>query len=72
MYYRGTKIECEDYNTRVTLGENYQGSTDSWANVISNHNGQGFAIIKHENYESEMTLIDKIPDSWYINQELNK
>jgi hypothetical protein len=70
MYYRGTKIECEDYNTKVTRGENYQGSTDSWANVISNQNGQGFAIIKHENYESEMTLIDKIPESWYNNNEI--
>ena len=70
MYYRGTKIECEDYNTKVTLAENYQGSTDSWANVISNQNGQGFAILKHENYESDMTLIDKIPDSWYNNTEI--
>ena len=70
MYYRGTKIECEDYNTKVTLGENYKDSTNSWANVISNQNGQGFAILKHENYESEMTLIDKIPDSWYNNLEI--
>ena len=69
MYYKGTKEECEDYNTKVTLGENYQGSTDSWANVKSNQNGQGFAILKHENYESEMTLIDKIP-SWYNNLEI--
>jgi hypothetical protein len=71
MYYKGNQTECENYNAKVTLGENYQGSTDSWANVISNQNGQGFAIIKHENYESEMTLIDKIPDSWF-NEELNK
>ena len=71
MYYRGTKIECEAYNAIVTEGENYQGSTNSWANVIRNENGQGFAILKHENYESEMTLIDKIPDSWF-NEELNK
>jgi len=70
MYYRGTKIECEDYNTKVTLAENYQGSTDSWANVISNQNGEGFAILKHENYESDMTLIDKIPDSWFNNNEI--
>jgi hypothetical protein len=70
MYYKGTKEQCEDYNELVTTGENYQGSTDSWANVISNQNGQGFAIIKHENYESEMTLIDKIPDSWYNNLEI--
>ena len=70
MYYTGTKQECEDYNTKVTSGENYHGSTDSWTNVISNQNGEGFAILKHENYESEMTLIDKIPDSWYNNLEI--
>ena len=70
MYYRGTKIECEDYNTKVTLGENYKDSTDSWAKITSNQNGQGFVILKHENYESEMTLIDKIPDSWYNKLEI--
>ena len=70
MYYKGTKIECEDYNIKVTLGENYQGSTDGWAKITSNQNGQGFAILKHDKYESEMTLIDKIPDSWYNNLEI--
>ena len=70
MYYIGTKQECEDYNTKVTLGENYQSSTNRWTNVTSNPNGEGFAILKHENYESEMTLIDKIPDSWYNNLEI--
>jgi len=70
MYYKGTKTKCEDYNTKVALGEGYQSSTDSWANVISNQNGQGFAILKHESYESDMTLIDKIPDSWYNNLEI--
>jgi hypothetical protein len=70
MYYKGTKEECEDYNAKVTLGENYKDSTDSWANVISNQNGQGFAILKHESYESDMTLIDKIPDTWYNNLEI--
>jgi len=67
MYYKGTKEQCEDYNTKVTLGENYQGSTNRYADIQKNQNGQGFAILKHENYESDMTLIDKIPDSWYNN-----
>ena len=70
MYYIGTKEECEAYNNQVTLVENYQGSTTSWANVTSNQNGEGFAILKHKNYESKMTLIDKIPDSWYNNLEI--
>ena len=70
MYYKGTKEQCEDYNAKVTLGENYQGSTTSWANVTKNQKGEGFAILKHESYESDMTLIDKIPDGWFNNTEL--
>jgi hypothetical protein len=70
MYYKGTKTKCEDYNTKVTLGENYQGSTNSWANVTKNQNGQSFAILKHEKYESNMQEIEKIPDSWYNNLEI--
>ena len=70
MYYTGTKQECEDYNTKVTLGENYQGSTIDFASVKEHQNGEGFAILKHKNYESDMTLIDKIPDSWYNNLEI--
>ena len=70
MYYKGKKTKCEDYNAKVTLAENYQGSTNSWANVIRNENGEGFAILKHDNYQSDMTLIDKIPDSWFNNTEL--
>ena len=70
MYYKGTKKACEAYNIEVTKDEKYKDSTNSWANVIRNENGQGFAILKHENYESEMTLIDKIPDSWYNNLEI--
>ena len=70
MYYKGTKKACEAYNIEVTKDEKYKDSTNSWANVIRNENGQGFAILKHENYESEMTLIDKIPDSWFNNLEI--
>ena len=70
MYYKGTKTKCEDYNTKVTLGENYQGSTNSWSEVTCHQNKKDFAILKHESYESDMTLIDKISDSWYNNTEL--
>ena len=69
MYYRGTKIECEDYNTRVTLGENYQDSTNSWANITSNQNGIDFAILKHDNYESYMEQIENL-DNWFNNTEI--
>ena len=69
MYYKGTKEECEDYNTKVTEGENYQGSTTSWANVTSNQKGQGFAILKHDNYESDMEQIENL-DNWFNNNEI--
>ena len=70
MYYKGIKEQCEDYNAKVTLGENYQGSTNSWANITSNQNGQGFAILKHKNYQSDMTLINELPSDWYNNSEI--
>ena len=65
MYYKGTEKECEDYNTKVTLGENYQSSTSVWASLIKNENGKGFAIFKHNKYESKMILINEIPKGWY-------
>ena len=70
MYYTGTKQECEDYNTKVTSGENYHGSTIDFASVKEHQNGVEFSILKHDKYGSEMTLIDKIPDSWYNNLEI--
>ena len=70
MYYTGTKEECEDYNTKVTLGENYQSSTSRWSEVTGHQNKKDFAILKHESYESDMTLIDKIPDGWFNNLEI--
>ena len=70
MYYKGTKKACEAYNIEVTKAEKYKDSTDNWANIIKNQNGQGFAIAKHDNYESDMTLINKIPDSWKNNNEI--
>ena len=70
MYYTGTKQECEGYNIIVTEGENYQSSTSRWSEVTGHQNKKDFAILKHESYESDMTLIDKIPDSWFNNTEL--
>ena len=70
MYYKGTKTKCEDYNQLVTQGENYESSTTGFASVNAHKNGIDFAILKHENYESDMTLIDKIPDGWFNNLEI--
>ena len=35
MYYKGTLIQCQNYNATVTAGENYQGPiTTKWADPI--------------------------------------
>jgi len=64
MYYTGTKLKCENYNKKVTLGEGYSGSTTRWADVVTNKDGNRFAIIKHENYSDEMDLIE-LTSEWY-------
>ena len=70
MYYTGTKQECEDYNTKVTLGENYHGSTIDFASVKEHQNGVEFSILKHESYESDMTLINELPSDSYNTAEI--
>jgi hypothetical protein len=70
MYYKATKKACEDYNKLVTIGENYQLLTNEWASIIKNYNGIDFAILKHENYQSDMQTIDEIPDNWGNNSEI--
>jgi hypothetical protein len=70
MYYKGTKKACEAYNNQVTIGENYQLLTNEWASVIKNYNGRGFAILKHQNYESNMILVESLPDTWNNDNEI--
>lgn len=65
MYYISTnKNDCEAYNDRVTQGEGYNGTTQQWVNVITHKNGDQFAILAHEDYTSEMELVDELPEDW--------
>lgn len=59
MYYKGTKKECENYNKLVTASFNFQGVTNSWSKV-QEINGC-FYIDKHDNYDSEMELVNELP-----------
>lgn len=71
MYYTSTtKAELEDYNQLVTDGENYSSSTTDWAEVIEHPSGTDFAIIKHPNYETELTLVESLSEDWFPNSEL--
>ena len=70
MYYTGTEEECNAYLSEVNTGENYQGTTTTWAEVLKHPSKDMWVIINHPNYESNMTTLDKLPDDWYNNEEL--
>ena len=65
MYYKGTQAECDAYNTFVTEGQNYSGTTTRWAEP---YEVDGFwYIIKNSNYLSEMVEVEAMP---IVNEEL--
>ena len=67
MYYIGNKKDCIYYNHTVSVDEGYQGSTLQWADIITHENGKEFAIIKHEKYIANMTLVDELSSDWFNN-----
>ena len=65
MYYTSTnKADLEAYNAKVTESQNYQGTTKRWAEVITHKDGNQFAILKNNNYRSEMQEIESL-DGWF-------
>lgn len=69
MYYISNDItEIEAYNTLVTQGEGYNGTTQQWASVITHKDGNQFAILKNNNYPSEMQEIESL-EGWFETQE---
>jgi hypothetical protein len=64
-YYIGTKQECEAYNQIVTDGENYQGTTARWSEPIEHPTQVLYAIVKHDNYSSDMEEVEVLPENWY-------
>jgi hypothetical protein len=69
MYYKGTLQQCTAYNDQVTFGEEYNTPTLRWENVTNHKNGIDFAILKHQNYESDMEQIENL-EGWFDNTEL--
>ena len=70
MYYVSTdKNSIVEYNTQVTTGEGYNGTTIKWADILEHQNGFDFAIIKHDNYDCGLTLVNELPTDWYPNEE---
>ena len=66
-YYISTnKSELEAYNTLVVEGEGYDGVyTTDWATPIAHPNGVDFAILKHDNYEADLTIEETLGAEWF-------
>lgn len=64
-YYIGTNQECVDYNQEVTVGENYHSTTTNWSDIIKNPTQVQYAIVKHDNYSSDMEEVEVLSDSWH-------
>lgn len=69
MYYISTtKAELEAYNEVVCNGQNYGRHTTRWADVIEHPNSKDFAILKHTNYDMELTFVESLSEDWFLNE----
>jgi hypothetical protein len=70
MYYISqNKTDLENYNALVNEGENYNGTTQQWCDIIKHQEKELFAIIINEKYKTELELLDFL-DGWYKVNEL--
>ena len=67
MYYTSTnKADLEAYNDKVVWGEGYDGVyTTDWASIIEHPNGVDYAMLKHDNYDAELTIIETLGTDWF-------
>ena len=65
MYYTSTnQNDLITYVERVNLGEQYNGTTTTWANIIKHYNQDLWAVKSHSKYEEELSTLDVL-DGWY-------
>jgi len=69
-YTSTTKADLEAYNTLVTTGEGYNGTTPNWATIVEHPNGLDFAILKHPNYDATLTIEESLGAEWYPSEEI--
>ena len=69
-YTSTTKTHLEAYNTLVTTGEGYNGTTTQWATIVEHPNGLDFAILKHPNYDATLTIEESLGAEWYPSEEI--
>jgi hypothetical protein len=65
MYYISeNKIDLENYNQLVNNGENYNGTTNNWGEVIKHFELELYAIIINDKYTSRLEVIENL-DGWF-------
>lgn len=71
MYYIGTYNQVQYYINKVNEGEQYNGTTSTWATSLQSfEDAEKYAVVKHDSYEHiDMTLTERLP-SEFINTEL--
>ena len=71
MYYLGTKSQVKYYISKVDEGEQYNGTTATWAKPLQSfEDSNKYAVIKRDNYtHSTMQLFESLP-SEFVNTEL--
>ena len=63
-FYRGTKQQCEEYNSIVTKGEGYSGGTVKWDDA---REIEGiFYITAHPEYPCELTEVQFLPEEQFL------
>ena len=67
MYYTSTnKADLEAYNDKVVWGEGYDGVyTTDWASTVKHPNGVDYAMLKHKDYDAELTIIETLGADWF-------
>ena len=67
MYYiSNNKSDLEAYNNLVKVAERYDGTTTTdWANIIEHSEGTQFAILKHDNYQTDLNTVETLDSSWF-------
>ena len=70
MYYTGTKSQVHYYVSKVDNGEQYNGTTSTWAKPLQSfEDAEKYAVLKHSKYNhTNMVLVESLP-SEFVNTE---
>ena len=70
MYYiSNIEQDLIDYNNLVNQGENYNGTTTTWANIIKHYNQDLWAVVANDKYIADLQTLDKL-EGWTEQTEI--